>query len=135
MIDEILNFEKALEKSEEKGQVKTTGLYILVSINDGQYFATWGIHSTHKINSELIESDEECLVKSQSLYKYTTGLVPNKRYDRKNESCSLFAFVLKKQAIEDIKANMDWSLFVDNYMNKATPYFNFGEYYSRGSII
>ena len=125
MIDEIINFESALNESGDKKQFTVpNGLNILFSVKDGKPIMKWGIYPYEKINMEIIKFDTGHFERCATLYPFTTGLISNKRHDRKNESCSLFSFVLRLQAIEDIKANSDWPTSVENFKSKAAVYFD-----------
>lgn len=131
MIDEIINFEDALKKSSEKvhnesneqHSVPPSGLNILFTNDNDHNIVKWGIFPYEKMNIEKIFFDTDHLEKCGQLYPFTTGLSNNKRHDRKNESCSLFSYVLRLQAIEDIQTNSSWEESVENFQLKAAQYF------------
>ncbi|MEO9144579.1 MAG: hypothetical protein ABI237_03400 [Ginsengibacter sp.] len=124
MIYEIINFEKALKESGEEQQAVTPrGLNILFSVENGQEIIKWGIYP-YDMDRKNIPFDTDHFNKCGQLYQYTTGLISNKRHDRKNESCSMFSYILRLSAIEDIKINSDWSISVENYKSKASQFFD-----------
>jgi CRISPR-associated protein Csh1 len=125
MIDEIISFEKALKESGDNQQYTVpNGIYILFSASDGNPSIKCGIYPYDEDKLEALKFDTEHLEKCATYYPYTTGLISNKRHDRKNESCSLFSFVLRLQAIEDITTNSDWNTSVANFKSKASAFFD-----------
>lgn len=130
MIEEIINFEKALKESGEKQQATTpSGLNILFSVENEQEIIKWGIYPNDSINMDNFSFDIDHFKKCGELYQYTTGLNVNRRLDRgkikrKNESCSLFSYILRIQAIDEIKTNSDWSSYIEDYKLNASQFFD-----------
>jgi len=122
MIEEIINFENALKSSGEEQQDSIPkGLNILFTPNE----VKWGIYPYDNVNFDSIQFRTDHLERCAQLYKYTTGLSNNKRHDRKNDSCNLFSYILKDQAIDDIITGTDWKLSVENFKNKSTAFFDY----------
>lgn len=129
MIEEIINFEKALVVSGEKQQnFIPKGLNILFTTTE----IKWGIYPYDKVNFEKIQFSINHLEHCSQLYGYTTGPGfsignANCRYDRNVESCNLFSYVLKDQAIENKLANSKWRSEIDKFQQKASVYFDFSD--------
>jgi CRISPR-associated protein Csh1 len=146
MIDEIINFEKTRKASGENHRSSPQiGLNILFSVEEDRPVVKWGIFSDREIEPENPSPDTsrfekvglasstlpytflfstEHFEKCSMLYHYSTGLISNKRYERKNESCSPFSYIIKLQYIEDLVTDADWDRFVENYKTRSSQFFD-----------
>jgi CRISPR-associated protein Csh1 len=127
MVEEIINFEKALAANGENRKIlPQVGINVLFSFEHEQPVVKWGVFPNDDIDTEQLRFDTEHLEKCGNLYQYVTGLIRNKRHDTKkhNESCSPFAYILKLEAIEKIRTDSDWGAFVDDFNAKSSRVFD-----------
>jgi CRISPR-associated protein Csh1 len=125
MIDEIINFEKALKKSGDSKQLsKPDGLYIYVAFDDeGEIKLQIGLYP-YPVKDDFIQENEHidnCFQRNQYVNGFSNS---NSRFDgfKTNASCCAYALVVTKSNYENLKTNGKWAVSIDNFFTKATKF-------------
>jgi len=125
MIDEIINFEKALKKSGDLKQiVKPEGLYIYVSFDEeNNVKSNTGIYPIPENNHFIQENNhfEDCFQRNQYVNGFSNA---NSRFDgfKTNSSSCAYSIIVTKVNYINLIENGNWDASINNFFSKAINY-------------
>lgn len=125
MIDEIVNFEKALRKSGDLKQItKPEGLYIYVSFDEENNIRLrTGIYPVPENNNFIQEGShfKDCFQRNQYVNGFSNA---NSRFDgfKTNSSSCAYSIVITKVNYNNLIENGTWNESINNFFLKATNY-------------
>lgn len=123
MIDEIINFEKSLQRAENKKIIEPEGLYIYLSIEGNDL-------KSHLIINPFPDLDKyydykDLLQNCFKRYQYVDGFSnANSRFDgfKSIISCSAYSVVITKENFIKRYSNNEWNICINNFFSKAKKF-------------